>query len=250
MIWVHSPIQKLLEALALIFDENGQCTIPGFRDGVAEPTAEESAIYEAMRRDFDAEAVKRDRNIPHFRSHKDPADLFIDIVSGPILNIDGLVSGYTEGFTTVMPQTATAKLDVRIVPNQDMSRFFDNLSEVPRRTGPRYGRDPTVWEERSRERRNLRTPLRKAAERAAEAQGVSSQVWPISAACQPTRHVCSSSIQPSHPLRRIGSEWQLSRSQRMGLRRRNPGFHEVGDKLHHGVGSGATELIGDAGVRV
>ena len=184
MIWVHSPIQKLLEALALIFDENGQCTIPGFRDGVAEPTAEESAIYEAMRRDFDAEAVKRDRNIPHFRSHKDPADLFIDIVSGPILNIDGLVSGYTEGFTTVMPQTATAKLDVRIVPNQNMSKFFDNLRkyldeqgldmvEIHRMGGTEPGKTKPS------------DPIAKAAERAAEAQGVSSQVWPISAAANP-----------------------------------------------------------------
>jgi acetylornithine deacetylase/succinyl-diaminopimelate desuccinylase-like protein len=184
IVWVHSPIQKLLEAVDAVLDENGRCRVEGFWDGIVQPTPEEAALYERLRAEFDEEAAKKVRNVAHFRSHKDPSELFIDLVSGPILNIDGIVAGYTEAFTTVMPMTATAKFDVRIVPDQSMSRFFEKLRahldnhgldmvEIHRTGGTEPGKTSPS------------DPLIKTAEWASDHHGVPAQIWPISAAANP-----------------------------------------------------------------
>jgi acetylornithine deacetylase/succinyl-diaminopimelate desuccinylase-like protein len=184
MVWVHSPIQKLIEALDAVLDGDGVCKVPGFYDGIAPRTPEEDEIYDRLRDELDLDAAARSRNIPHFRSHRDPRDLFVDLISGPILNIDGLVSGYTEAFTTVMPMKATAKFDLRIVPDQSADRFFENLRtylddlgldmvEIDRVGGTEPGKTSPSH------------PLVRAADRAGAAHGVASEVWPISAAANP-----------------------------------------------------------------
>ena len=89
MVWVHSPVQKLLEAVDAVLDSDGRCKVPGFYDNITPRTEEEEEIYTSLRADLDLEAAAAARSIPHFRSHKDPRDLFVDLISGPILNIDG-----------------------------------------------------------------------------------------------------------------------------------------------------------------
>lgn len=184
MVWVHSPIQKLLEAVSAVLGPDGRCQVPGFYDGIRPPTAEEEEIYQRLRNEVDIEAAARSRNIPHFRDYKDPRDLFIELISGPILNIDGLVAGYTEAFTTVMPMKATAKFDVRIVPDQTMDGFFESLRsyldgigldmvEIHRTGGTEPGKTPPSH------------PLIQAADVSGRAHGYESEVWPISAAANP-----------------------------------------------------------------
>ena len=119
IIWVDSPPLLLIQAVATLFDENGRCTIDGFWDNVAAPTPREIELLNAIRDQFDEGAAKRARNISEFRRHKPAADLYTDFATAPILNIDGLVAGYTtESYPTVLPMRATAKMDVRLVPNQ------------------------------------------------------------------------------------------------------------------------------------
>lgn len=184
ILWVDSPIRKLTEAMQVVLDENGRCLVPGFYDGIRANTAEEQAIYDMLRQEVDIEAQARARNIPHFKNYKDPRDIFIDIISGPVLNVDGLVSGYTEGFTTVMPMKAVAKYDVRLVPDQSADDFFASLRkhlddsgfdmvEINRMGGTEPGRTPPSH------------PLIKAADVTGVAHGLESEVWPISAAANP-----------------------------------------------------------------
>jgi acetylornithine deacetylase/succinyl-diaminopimelate desuccinylase-like protein len=184
MVWVHSPIQKLLEAVAAVLDSDGRSKVPGFYEGIAPRTPEEEALYQKLRDELDLDAAARARSIPHFRTHKDPRDLFIELISGPILNIDGLVAGYTEAFTTVMPMKATAKFDVRIVPDQSMEDFYRNLREyldglgldmveINRIGGTEPGRTSPS------------DPLIAAADTAGVAHGLESEIWPISAAANP-----------------------------------------------------------------
>ncbi len=184
MVWVHSPVQKLLEAVDAVLDPDGRCKVPGFYDNITPRTVEEEKIYTSLREDLDLEAAAAARNIPHFRSHKDPRDLFVDLISGPILNIDGLVAGYTGAFTTVMPMEATAKFDVRIVPDQSMDQFFADLRtylddiglgmvQIHRTGGTEPGKTSPS------------DPLIRAADRAGVSHGYESEVWPISAAANP-----------------------------------------------------------------
>jgi acetylornithine deacetylase/succinyl-diaminopimelate desuccinylase-like protein len=184
MIWVHSPIQKLLKAVDAVLDENGRSRVPGFFDDIAERAADEEAAYEHLRKGFDEEAARKSRNIPHFRDYKPAADLFIELISGPILNIDGIVGGYTEAFTTVMPMKATAKFDVRIVPNQSMDKFFRSLRDHLDNEGldmvdivKSGGTEPG--------KTSPSHPLIKIADQVGVDHGVEGEIWPISAAANP-----------------------------------------------------------------
>jgi acetylornithine deacetylase/succinyl-diaminopimelate desuccinylase-like protein len=174
-----------MNAVATLFDENGRCDIDGFWDNVAAPSEEESELLEIIRSQFDEEAAKKARNLARFRSHKPASELYAEYCALPILNIDGLVSGYTtEQYTTVLPMKAVAKMDVRLVPNQTQEEFYEKLRNhldargfhmvrIARRGGVQPGKtDP-------------KDPLVSAAVAATDYFGLDSQVWPISSAGNP-----------------------------------------------------------------
>jgi len=54
----------------------------------------------------------------------------------PTCNICGIEAGYTgQGMKTVLPHKATAKLDFRLVPNQDPHQLFDLLVQHLQKSG-------------------------------------------------------------------------------------------------------------------
>lgn len=184
IIWIDSPILKLLEALRILIDNDGRCLIEGFYDNVEKPSAEELKIYDQIRKDFDEDKVKKMLNIRRFRGNKKGKDKIIDFVAAPIFNIDGLAAGYTGPFTTKMPMSATAKCDVRIVPNMTMDEFFQklrahldkhsfNMVEIKRIGGFDPGKTSPS------------NPLIQAAIRASEKHNAKWQLWPISSAGDP-----------------------------------------------------------------
>lgn len=185
MVWVDSPAHVLMRAVLSIIDENGRCTIDGFWDNVRPVSPREQELYAAIQAEFDEEAAKKARNVSRFRSHKPAAELYAEWCSSPIANIDGLVCGYTtEQYTTVFPMKATAKMDVRLVPDQSIDEFYTKLRahldargfdmvQVRRHGGVEPGKgDPD-------------DPLLKAAAAATEKFGIDTQVWPISSAGNP-----------------------------------------------------------------
>ena len=113
-----SAAWRLVQALATLRTPEGQIRIPGFYDAVVPPSAAQlSALIDQPDQDAQLrEAFKVER--------------FVDDLSGaelrkreaftPTCNIAGLVSGYTgEGPKTVLPAKAMAKIDFRLVPEQD-----------------------------------------------------------------------------------------------------------------------------------
>jgi acetylornithine deacetylase/succinyl-diaminopimelate desuccinylase-like protein len=185
ILWIDSPLLKLLDALRSLIDAHGRCAIDGFYDNVAKPTEEEKRLYAQIKEEFNEEGIKRARNIRRFRDGKSGKDLIVDWISQPILNIDGLVSGYTgPGFTTSMPMSATAKCDVRIVPDMTLDEFYRKLRqhldnhgfgmvEIKRIGGLDPGKTPPSH------------PFIQAAVRATESHKVRFQVWPTSPAGDP-----------------------------------------------------------------
>lgn len=185
MVWVDAPAHILVQAVSSLFDENGRSAIEGFYDGVRPPSRREVELFDKIRGDFDEEAAKKARNVARFRTHKPAADLYTEFCSAPILNIDGLVSGYTtESYTTVLPMRAVAKMDVRIVPDQTQDEFYEKLRrhldshgfdmvQIVRHGGIQPGKsDPD-------------NPMVDAALAATEHFGLEPQVWPISSAGNP-----------------------------------------------------------------
>lgn len=124
---VANPINVLCDMIASLHDENGRITLPGFYDKVTDLSDDERA--ELAKAPFDLEEYKR--------------DLAIDDVMGetgystnertsirPTLDVNGIWGGYTgEGAKTVLPSTASAKISMRLVPNQtpdEITELFTN----------------------------------------------------------------------------------------------------------------------------
>lgn len=112
----RNPIHVLAAILADLHDDGGGVSLPGFYQGVTEPSPEKLDSWREL--DFTA---------AHFLGRVGlavPAGeagrlLFEMVQSRPTCDVNGIVAGYTgEGFKTVIPSTATAKVSFRLVGKQ------------------------------------------------------------------------------------------------------------------------------------
>jgi acetylornithine deacetylase/succinyl-diaminopimelate desuccinylase-like protein len=113
---VANPINTLSKMIASLHDDNGRVTIPGFYDKVADlTTAERKAINQAP---FDLSEYRKDLNIDEVAGEKGFTTLERTGIR-PTLDCNGIWGGYTgEGAKTVLPSKASAKISMRLVPNQ------------------------------------------------------------------------------------------------------------------------------------
>ena len=112
----RSAAADLVRALATLTDETGLVTIDGFHDRVRPMTTQDEAFAEQVSPPEDELGV---RGRTPFRS-EDERELARRLLFEPTANIAGLVSGHTgSGAKTVLPASARAKLDFRLVADQD-----------------------------------------------------------------------------------------------------------------------------------
>lgn len=114
---VVNPATVLVEMLSKLKDAHGRVTIPGFYDDVTPLISEERAALEKLPFDMpaflDAAGVTIERGEEGYT--------FLErIWARPTLDINGLTSGYQgEGAKTIIPAKASAKLSMRLVPDQN-----------------------------------------------------------------------------------------------------------------------------------
>ncbi len=114
---VLNPAGALCRIIAKLQDADGRIMIPGFYDAVRPLSDEERAEFAALPFDgaaFDA-ATGRAGGFgePGFAANE-------RIGARPSLDVNGLVSGWIgDGAKTVLPARASAKISMRLVPDQD-----------------------------------------------------------------------------------------------------------------------------------
>jgi acetylornithine deacetylase/succinyl-diaminopimelate desuccinylase-like protein len=120
-----NPAWMLVDALRTMRDEQGNITIDGFLDNVNEPTPAARAAMDAL--PFDVSEMLARVGLDAMVS---PADLpWADrIMARPTLNIAGFTSGYGgPGSKTIIPSTATVKIDMRLVPDQTPDEIWEKV---------------------------------------------------------------------------------------------------------------------------
>ncbi|MFC6888168.1 M20/M25/M40 family metallo-hydrolase [Halorubrum trueperi] len=112
--------------------EGDDILVDGFHEDI-EITAADRALVDDI--PVDEEALKADLGIEEFATD----DTYYErLLLQPTLTVSGLSSGYEdEGKKTIIPHQATAKLDSRLVPNQDPDRVLARISEHVERVDPR-----------------------------------------------------------------------------------------------------------------
>ncbi len=122
---VANPANVLAKMIASLVDENGHITIPGFYDDVRLLTPEEREAFNSA--PFDIERYKQNINIPDVAG-EDGFSTMERTGVRPSLDVNGIWGGYTdEGTKTIIPAKASAKISMRLVPNQNhetISRLF------------------------------------------------------------------------------------------------------------------------------
>lgn len=114
---VANPANVLAKLVASLVDEQGHVTIPGFYDDVRELTpAERKAFNKAP---FSLRNYKQALDIADVAGEAGYTTLERTGVR-PTLDVNGIWGGYIEeGTKTIIPSRASAKISMRLVPNQD-----------------------------------------------------------------------------------------------------------------------------------
>lgn len=122
-----SAAWRLLKALSSLKDDQGKVLIPGFYEHVREPNDSEK---QALRDSVDLEQQEKIRamyGIDSFLDDKTGYDLELEVYD-PTANIAGFLTGYIEqGVKTVLPAKAMAKMDFRLVPEQNPDDILAKL---------------------------------------------------------------------------------------------------------------------------
>jgi acetylornithine deacetylase/succinyl-diaminopimelate desuccinylase-like protein len=113
---VPNPAWRLVQALSTITSPKGVITIDGFSSHLAPVTEDDLKALRAI--ELDEAGLKREFRIASWvRSLKGEA-LIKEHIFGPTCTICGIQTGHTEaGPKTVLPSTAMARLDFRLVPD-------------------------------------------------------------------------------------------------------------------------------------
>ncbi len=148
---VANPANVLAKMIASLHDEEGRITVEGFYDKVLELTASERADLEAA--PFNESDYKKDLDIDDVEGEKGYTTRERAAIR-PTLDVNGIWSGYIgEGSKTVLPSVASAKISMRLVPDQDwveISALFDKHfrkiapSTVKVRVSRHHGGQPYV----------------------------------------------------------------------------------------------------------
>ncbi len=118
---VANPANALCEMLGQLHDAHRRVTIPGFYDDVQLPEPELRAAWKAL--PFDEAQLTRELAVPELTGEAGFSTLERRCCR-PTLDINGLTSGYQgTGAKTVLPGTASAKVSMRLVPNQDPAKI-------------------------------------------------------------------------------------------------------------------------------
>jgi len=129
-----SAAWRLIQALATLRTPEGHVRIPGFYDAVRPPTKEQLAAL-ADQTNMEAQLLAN-YQIQQFVDALTGVALRERAAFSPTCNIAGLLSGYTgEGTKTVLPSKAMAKIDFRLVPDQDPHDILHKLQAHLRKQG-------------------------------------------------------------------------------------------------------------------
>ena len=132
---VHNPIQALAEMIASLHDKNGRVTIPGFYDGVRPLSKKERDAYKKL--PFREKEYAKNLGVKQLYGEKGYTTLE-RLWTRPTLECNGIWGGFTgDGAKTVIPSKASAKISMRLVPDQDPDRIAKLFGRHLKNIAPR-----------------------------------------------------------------------------------------------------------------
>jgi acetylornithine deacetylase/succinyl-diaminopimelate desuccinylase-like protein len=128
---VDSPAWHLVQALNSLVKADGHTpAIEGFFDRVRPLSAAQTEILEESIPKKNEAATKKALGVERWIEGESWHDSLVRLTTQPTINIQGLVGGYTgPGGKTILPHRATAKLDMRLVPDMTAKETLDLVKQ-------------------------------------------------------------------------------------------------------------------------
>jgi len=133
---VANPANVLAKLIASLHDENNKVTIPGFYDDVI--IISDAERKEMAKAPFNLDEYKKAIGINEVLGENGYSTMERTGIR-PTLDVNGIWGGYTEeGSKTVIPSTASAKISMRLVPNQDYHKIAELFTKHFQNITPPY----------------------------------------------------------------------------------------------------------------
>lgn len=132
---VHNPIQALAEIIAQLHDKNGKITIPGFYKDVRPLSKKERDSFKKL--PWSDKKYAKELGVGQLYGEKGFSTLE-RVWARPTLECNGIWGGFTgEGAKTVLPSKASAKISMRLVPDQQSGRIAKLFEKHIRKIAPK-----------------------------------------------------------------------------------------------------------------
>jgi acetylornithine deacetylase/succinyl-diaminopimelate desuccinylase-like protein len=132
---VENPINALAEMICKMKDKDGKILIDGFYDDVAPLSKEEKDNFAKL--PFNDEEYAKGLEVDALAGEKGYSTLE-RIWARPTLDCNGIWGGFTgEGAKTVLPSKASAKISMRLVPNQDPDKIEKLFVDFVKKIAPK-----------------------------------------------------------------------------------------------------------------
>mgnify|MGYP005992735349 FL=1 len=123
-----NPARVLAKIIASLHDDQGRITVPEFYEGVPELSNELAASWDDLKFDDAHFLGEVGLSKPAGELGRRPLEM---IWSRPTCEVNGIWSGYTgDGFKTVLPSQAHAKISFRLVGTQDPLKIRENFRKM------------------------------------------------------------------------------------------------------------------------
>lgn len=121
---ISEPMMELVQLLSGIVGTDGRVEIAGFYDDVLPETPEEDRLYDDL--EFDLQSYQKVLGVAKLVSD-DAKELLKKRWRLPTLSIHSLETGGLKSRSTVIPATVTARISMRLVPNQSIEAVFEKF---------------------------------------------------------------------------------------------------------------------------
>ena len=140
---VHNPIQALAEMIAGMHDKNGRVTIPGFYDDVKPLSKKERRAL--LKLPWSDKKYARELGVGALYGEKGFSTLE-RLWARPTLECNGIWGGFTgEGAKTVLPSKATAKISMRLVPDQSAGKIAKLFERHVKKIAPKTVQPKAIY---------------------------------------------------------------------------------------------------------
>jgi acetylornithine deacetylase/succinyl-diaminopimelate desuccinylase-like protein len=128
-----NPLFALVEVISKLKDADGKILIPGFYDAVEKPTDDELKAWERL--PFNEEEYRKNEVGSTVLTGEPGHSVLYRTWARPTLEVHGIPGGFTApGAKTVIPARASAKVSMRMVPNQDpddiQKKYIDYVKKL------------------------------------------------------------------------------------------------------------------------